>query len=109
MKDDQVYIEHILEAIERIEDYTNDLSDSDFLENNMVQDAVMRQIEIIGEAAKMVSQETKQDYSEIPWTDVAGMRDNLIHKYFGVDMEQVLNTVKKDIPEMKDILQDDPT
>lgn len=106
MKNDQVYIEHILEAIDRIKKYTEGLEEQEFKKKDMVQDAVVRQIEVIGEATKQLSDEEREKYPEIPWKDLAGMRDNLIHNYFGVDLEQVWQTVKQDIPHLENILKE---
>ena len=101
MKDDDVYINHIRDAISKIEEYTHILDYDAFLEKDMVQDAVIRQIEIIGEASKSLSEAFKERKRKIPWKDIAGMRDKLIHAYFGVDISAVWNTVKKDIPLLK--------
>lgn len=100
-KSDIVYLKHILDAIHRIEEYTQNLNHKQFLSNHLVQDAVIRQIEIIGEATKHLSRFIRKKYPEILWQDIAGMRDKLIHGYFGVDLYAVWNTVKKDIPELK--------
>lgn len=70
----------------------------------MVQDAVIRNIEIIGEASKMVSSNLKTSYFEIPWKEMAGMRDKLVHDYMGVDIQVVWNTIEKDIPFLEDLL-----
>jgi uncharacterized protein with HEPN domain len=105
MKNDQVYIQHILESIDRIQDYTEDITEEEFREKDMVQDAVVRQIEIIGEATKQLSEQEKEKYPDVPWKDIAGMRDNLIHNYFGVDLQQVWQTIQKDIPSLKDKLE----
>ena len=72
-KDDSVYLRHVLDAISRIEEYTQDITYQDFLDNHLRQDGVIRQIEIIGEATKKLSLELKERYPEIPWKDVAGM------------------------------------
>jgi uncharacterized protein with HEPN domain len=88
-KDDSVYLHHILDAISRTKEYTRGSKRGDFMKSHMVQDAVMRQIELIGEAAKRVSIETREEHSEIPWKDMAGVRDKLIHGYFGVDLDAV--------------------
>ena len=68
----------------------------------MMQDAVIRQIEIIGEATKHLSEELREENAHIPWQDIAGMRDKLIHGYFGVDIEQVWLTTREDIPALKE-------
>mgnify|MGYP001552195902 CR=1 FL=1 len=75
---DLTYLEHIKDSIEKIRSYTQSLSEEDFQESTLVQDAVVRQLEIIGEATKRVSGEIKQEYPEVPWKDMAGMRDVMI-------------------------------
>ncbi len=104
-KDDGIYLKHILDAISRIEEYVQNLNYVDFIANHLVQDGVVRQIEIIGEAAKNLSQETKEKNPAISWKDINGMRDKLIHAYFGVDMDAVWDTVKKDIPVLKNAIK----
>ena len=100
-RDDSVYLKHIRDAILKIEGYTKRVSASSFQKNTLIQDAVIRQIEIIGEATKRVSEQTRIEYQDILWDDIAGMRDKLIHDYFGVDIEKVWLTVLKDIPTLK--------
>ena len=100
-KDDSAYLRHVLDAICRIEEYTGDITYKGFLKNNLRQDAAIRQIEVIGEAVKKLSSELKKGHPEIPWKDVAGMRDKLIHDYFGVDLDAVWDTAEKDIPQLK--------
>jgi len=102
---DSAYLRHILDAVSRIEEYTEDMNREDFLSSNLHQDAVIRQVEVIGEAARKVSEETRKRHTEVPWKDMAGMRDKLIHGYFGVDLDAVWDTVKEDIPRLKTMIQ----
>jgi len=100
-RDDSVYLRHIRDAIAKIEAYLADVSESDFYKHSMVQDAVIRQLEIIGEAVRHISEELQNAHSEIPWQDIAGMRNKLIHDYFGVDIEKVWLTATEDIARLK--------
>ena len=101
MKDDAVFLKHILDSIKQIEEYIDDLGFEDFISCKLVQDGVVRQLEIIGEATKHLSPELREKYPKIPWEDIAGMRDKLIHHYFGVDLEVVWDTLEKDLPALK--------
>lgn len=105
MKDDLAYIEHILLSILRIKNYTKDISKNDFEKNEMIQDAVIRNIEIIGEATKNISKNLKSTYHEIPWREMAGMRDKLIHDYMGVDVDVIWKTIETDIPYLEALLK----
>jgi len=100
-KDESVFIEHILESIALIEKYIEDRTKADFFNSVQLQDSVIRRIEIIGEAVKNLSTKLKEKYPEIPWRNIAGMRDLLIHEYFGIDLELTWKVVIKDIPELK--------
>ncbi len=104
MKEDIAYIEHILDCINKIQAYTENLDKETFVQNNLVIDATIRNFEIIGEAAKMISENLKLSYFEVPWKEMAGMRDKLIHDYLGVDVNVIWETVQDDIPLLKEFL-----
>jgi uncharacterized protein with HEPN domain len=100
-RDDRVYLEHIRDAIDRIELYTKGLDEAGFKDNLLIQDGVIRQLGIIGEAVKRLSEPFRKAHPGIPWQDIAGMRDKLIHDYFGTDVATVWLTVQQDIPSLK--------
>jgi uncharacterized protein with HEPN domain len=93
MNRDRVYLAHILERIARIQDYTAGGYEA-FVEQEMIQDAVLRNLAVIGEAVKRLSPELRSQHPHIPWRSIAGMRDVLIHDYMGVDVEEVWNVVQ---------------
>lgn len=100
-RDDIVYLYHIIESIELIEQFVEGIDIGDFIDNKMIHSAVIRQLEIIGEASKLVSDDLKNKYTAIPWKIMGDMRNILIHEYFGVDLIAVWDTVKNDIPKLK--------
>lgn len=97
MSRDITYIKQILDAIDKIVDYTSDGRDI-FYETIIIQDAVMRNIEIIGEISKRISDELKLKNNDIPWRKMAGIRDVLIHDYDSIDMSIVWNVVSNELP-----------
>jgi uncharacterized protein with HEPN domain len=100
-KDDTVYLQHILDAIKTVESYLRGVNESKFKATSLLQDGAIRQIEIIGEAVRHISSDLRKTYPEVPGEDIAGMRDKLVHDYFGVDLEKVWVTTKEDLPPLK--------
>jgi len=96
-----VYLKHILDAISDVKRFVKDVTKEEFLANKEKQYAVLRALEIIGEATKNLSKEMRREHSEVQWSDIAGMRDKLIHEYFGVKLELVWATVKNNLPEFE--------
>jgi uncharacterized protein with HEPN domain len=100
-RDELVYLRHVLDAVERIEQYTDGVDERAFCDNTLIQDGVIRQLEIIGEAVKQLPVALRERYPDIPWQDIAGTRDRLIHHYFGVSLDEVWMMVQRDIPALK--------
>lgn len=104
-RDNTVYLRHMLDAMTRVEEYLQGVDEQIFLERTMVQDAVIRQIEILGEAVRGLSNDLREQHRHIPWRVIAGMRDKLIHNYFGVDLQTVWLTATRDLPALKPEIQ----
>jgi len=100
-KDPKIFLEHILQCIERVEQYVEGVTKKQFLESVQLQDSVIRRIEIMGEAVKNIPTQIKDKYPDIPWQEIAGMRDILIHEYFGVDLGLTWKVATKDIHQLK--------
>ena len=103
-KDIAVFIDHILSSIELIELYAANQTKETFLNSPQLQDSVVRRLEILGEAVKNIPDEFRDQHPNIPWKKIAGMRDMLIHQYFGIDFRLTWKVVEKDIPEIKKML-----
>lgn len=99
--DDRGRLEDILDAIKRIESYMRGANEKRFGKDLMRQDAVMLQIEIIGEAARNISLEFQEQHAEIPWSKMIGMRNKIVHDYFQIDVSKIWDTAKNDIPQLK--------
>ncbi len=100
-----LYLKDIRDAVNNIENYTKEISFKKFAHNQMIIDAVVRNFEIIGEASKNLPKKTKSSRPDIPWEDVAGMRNKIIHEYFGVDLEIIWKTIQEDLPHFKKALK----
>jgi uncharacterized protein with HEPN domain len=100
-KDDLAFIKHILDSISAIENFSNNLSKDELVSNRLKQSAIVREIEIIGEAVKNISENLKNKHKEIEWKKIAGTRDQMIHHYFGVDLNIVWDIINKNLPVLK--------
>ena len=100
-KDITVFLRHILDSIESIEMFVEGLSEDEFMKDMKSKYAVVRAIEIIGEAIKNMPASYRNENPDIPWKDIAGMRDKLMHHYFGIDYKKVWKVIEKDLPELK--------
>lgn len=96
-----IYLNHILECISRIHDYVGRMDEEVFLRDSLVQDAVIRNFEVIGEAVKKLDDDFRSRYPHIPWKNIAGMRDKLIHDYIGVDIWAVWGVIEDVLPDFE--------
>ncbi len=101
MKEPKIFIEHIIENIEDIENFTEKVNKEKFLKNKEKQNAVIRSLEIIGEAVKNLPQKIKTKYKDVPWKEIAGTRDKITHHYFGVDLELIWKIVIENLSSLK--------
>lgn len=104
MTSDSIYLHHIMNAIEKVERYAA-VGYDEFMAQSHWQDAIIRQLEIIGEATKRLSQDLRRQHPDIPWRRIAGLRDVLIHDYMGVDVIAVWQVTQNDIPPLKTAIQ----
>lgn len=100
-KDLTVYLNDILTSIEQIKEYQKELTKKKFTTDIKTQDAIIRRLEIIGEASRNLSQDEREKYSEIPWKEIIGTRDKLIHGYFYLDLDLVWEILSKDLPDLE--------
>lgn len=100
-KDHLIFLEHILESIKDIESYSKGISKNRFFKDKQLQDAIVRRIEIIGEAVRNIPDDVKNKYATVSWKEIVGTRDIFIHHYFGIDLEIVWSIVKNDLPDLK--------
>ncbi len=98
MKNDLVFLEYILKSIEAIKKFSKNIDRNELDLNRLKQSAIVRELEIIGEAVKNISLNLKSKYENIAWKEIVGTRDKMIHHYFGVDLDIVWNIIKKDLP-----------
>lgn len=97
-KSDKVFLLHILESIEAIKEFSKDLTLEEFSTNRMINNAIIRELEIMGEAAKNISEDLKSENKDVDWRGIVGTRDKLIHYYFGIKTDLIFQIIMKDIP-----------
>jgi uncharacterized protein with HEPN domain len=100
-RDDRVYLNHMLDAITQVETYLNSATKQQFIEENMLHDAVIRQLEIVGEASRNISEEIQEKYNLVPWGQIIAMRNRIVHAYFDVNLEIAWDIYTHDLPELK--------
>lgn len=100
----ELFFNDILDSLIRVLKYSKDLSYEELIKNDMVIDAIIRNFEVIGEAAKYIPEEFKSKYPELPLKEMVGMRNVLIHDYLGIDYKFIWQTIKEDLPELKQIV-----
>lgn len=100
-KDPKILITHILQSIKSVEKYSKGLEKERFMNDEEKQDAIIRKLEVIGEAVANLEDKFKQDYPNVPWQDISDMRNRLIHEYFAVDLDLVWEVLQNDLPALK--------
>ncbi len=105
-RDVNLFIMDILESIKNIESFTKNITEKELSKNIEKQSAIVRQIEVIGEAAKNIPSSIRKRYQEIPWKDIVGMRDVITHGYFKVDLVIVWKVIKEEIPDLKEKIEE---
>lgn len=105
-KDPTVFLKHILECIELVEQYTKNFSKEKFLNDIAIQDAVIRRLEIIGEAARNLPDAFKSNYSDVAWRKILAARNILVHNYFGIDLDIIWRIINNDLQPLKKQIKD---
>lgn len=105
MKDDRLYLIHLSESIKKIESYTKGLDFASFMQNTLIQDAVLRNLQVLAESTQRLSEDFKMRHPEIEWYKIAGLRNILVHDYLGIDLETVWAVVANKLPELKIVVQ----
>lgn len=100
----EIYLLDVLESVDKIEEYTAGKEEQDFLDDTLLQDAVLRRLEVMGEAVKGMPGDVRKEHPDVPWNEIAGLRDVLIHQYFGVKLERVWRIVENDLPALREKL-----
>jgi uncharacterized protein with HEPN domain len=101
MKDDRLYLIHITECIEHIESYTENVDREMFMNTPLVQDAVIRNLQVMAESTQRLSEQTQKSRPEIDWYKISGFRNILVHDYLGIDIERIWEIVIREIPALK--------
>jgi len=104
MKDDTLYLLHISESIDKIHSYMSGLDYDSFMDRDIVQDAVLRNLQLLAESTQRLSEKFKAEHPEIEWYKIAGLRNVLVHDYLGIDLETVWAAVKNNLPELHELV-----
>ena len=104
-REDSALLLDMLLSCQKIRKFTGDLSRDEFEENDLVQSAVLREFQVLGEAARMISDDGKSEYDNIPWRVISGLRNRIIHEYFNVDLDILWQTIQENIPELQEALE----
>ena len=101
-KDNAVYVEHMLDSILRIDEYVE--SKEQFYASHIVQDAVIRNLQVMSESSQRLSEEIKDNFPDIPWNEISGFRNILVHDYLGVDLDVIWSVVEQELPKLQEVL-----
>ena len=106
IKDSLIFVKHILASIRLIQSFSRPLTKEKLTKNELRQSAILRELEVIGEAVKNLPEEFTNKYRNVEWSKIAGLRDKLIHHYFGIDLDIVWEVIEKDLPSLKKKLEE---